>query len=406
MTNKKSMINTLSIRLKDFVQTIGDCKGNVVDIENLNEPLRRFSISPDQSIVLRGRKILEEYNIILDDYSKELRKKHINRRDIEKCIQNTITEIVYQEKSIDTAIKDLNKTFNSQSTPYTVFYPVYNLENLEEVISFGQLKFASKIGDLNPLMTHSIISESIESFSNPQFVCITVNAFEHNSAEDKGRDEIERSLYVLNFCNHAVLRQKTKPVTLVQDSFTDSSVCFTLNEQNSEFKGKIQFPYSPFPILSLLKTNRILVSKIDKLIQKNNRNDIEERLVSAMQWVGRSLIVQLKGDAFLFNAIALESLIMEESPEFELGYRLKIRIAHLVGKDTSQRMEIIEQVSRLYGIRSKIVHRGKYEVTDIDVQQIQRLATICILRILLEDPFSSMTKHKEIVDWFNEQLLK
>jgi len=79
--------------------------------------------------------------------------------------------------------------------------------------------------------------------------------------------------------------------------------------------------------------------------------------------------------------------------------------ALLAGDTPEKRAEIKKEVRDLYGIRSKIVHSGHYEVTDADVGKIRELTIICIMRILTEKPFTSMTEEREIDNWFDQAML-
>jgi len=105
-------------------------------------------------------------------------------------------------------------------------------------------------------------------------------------------------------------------------------------------------------------------------------------------------------------AIALESLILIENDREELTYRLRTRIAHLLGGENySKRGKIAKQVRDLYTIRSRIVHSDKYQVTDADLNLIRYITKASILRILNDEPFSSMTSIQQLVEWFDKKIL-
>ncbi|WP_332636404.1 hypothetical protein [Acetomicrobium sp.] len=129
--------------------------------------------------------------------------------------------------------------------------------------------------------------------------------------------------------------------------------------------------------------------------------------MASVQWAGRAVVElqQRPEEAFLHYAIALETIILGRRQHDELAYRLSMHTALLAGDTPEKRAEIKKEVRDLYGIRSKIVHSGHYEVTDADVGKIRELTIICIMRILTEKPFTSMTEEREIDNWFDQAML-
>lgn len=63
-------------------------------------------------------------------------------------------------------------------------------------------------------------------------------------------------------------------------------------------------------------------------------------------------------DGFIDCIIALENLFLKNTSQ-ELGYKLRIRIAHLLGKNIEDRKELFEFMKEAYSLRSMIVHGEK-----------------------------------------------
>jgi hypothetical protein len=88
-------------------------------------------------------------------------------------------------------------------------------------------------------------------------------------------------------------------------------------------------------------------------------------LLTAAQWIGRATVERRREEAFLLYAIALETMLLPTQAQ-ELGYRLRLRAAHVLGKTVAARKRIAADLAALYTVRSKIVHAGWYQVTDED----------------------------------------
>lgn len=107
----------------------------------------------------------------------------------------------------------------------------------------------------------------------------------------------------------------------------------------------------------------------------------------------------------LLYTIALESLILSDGNAAELTYRLRVRVAHLLGQDTTSRREVFGLVKRLYEVRSKIVHTGRYQVTDADVSLVRQVTKAALIRICTGDEFQAMTDPTHLAQWFDDRIL-
>lgn len=71
-------------------------------------------------------------------------------------------------------------------------------------------------------------------------------------------------------------------------------------------------------------------SRISEMLARQKLEPAQERLLTAIQWAGRAQADARTEEAFLLYAISLESLILGSQSSGELGYRLALRVAHLV----------------------------------------------------------------------------
>lgn len=138
----------------------------------------------------------------------------------------------------------------------------------------------------------------------------------------------------------------------------------------------------------------------------STRNKLTERVISSLKWAGRATVERRSEQKFLLYAIALESLVLAEGDSVELAFRLRVRVAHLLGRDEEVRKQIFEDVRKPYKIRSNIVHNGHYDVGKDDLEKIRRYAKESIRRILTVSPFTEMSKLEELKDWFEARTLE
>jgi hypothetical protein len=104
--------------------------------------------------------------------------------------------------------------------------------------------------------------------------------------------------------------------------------------------------------------------------------------------------------------IALESFVLagKEATQ-ELTYRLRVRVAHLLGSTAEQRQNVFKKMAELYGIRSSIVHNGYYQVTDADHQLLREFTKVALIRAMTLEELKGLTSGDELRDWFTHKVL-
>ncbi len=125
------------------------------------------------------------------------------------------------------------------------------------------------------------------------------------------------------------------------------------------------------------------VDRVEELLLKSQRTQVENIILDSIRWAGRASVAETLEESFLLFAISLECVVLPKSGP-ELMFRLSQRIAKVLGKTLDERMEIAKRTKKLYGIRSKIVHDGHYEVTEGQRDEMRMYAKNTVLKLLLE----------------------
>jgi hypothetical protein len=152
-------------------------------------------------------------------------------------------------------------------------------------------------------------------------------------------------------------------------------------------------------------THLLELQKVSGWLEQLRPTDLQDRILSALQWAGRAAVEQRREEAFLLYAIALEGLLLGGKSHVELTERLSVRGAHLLSGDRKARGNVYGDLKVLYGIRSKIVHSGSLEVTDDELDRIAAVARGALVTVLHLPPLAGMTAESQLEDWFKGQLL-
>jgi hypothetical protein len=88
-----------------------------------------------------------------------------------------------------------------------------------------------------------------------------------------------------------------------------------------------------------------------------SQNEFQEILLDALLHYSRSLLKSDIAERLLYVVTALESLFIKD-PKENIVQNLRERMAALAGPSKSERLKLLETVSRVYELRSAFIHRG------------------------------------------------
>ena len=361
----------------------------------------------------------------------------ISREAIDKKLKDTILIVldinglhrgVAFENRIKQGIYDLRKYIaNSSLTTWKVYLRLSGVEPTFDPSAFGGIEFVVfdnfQFAKFREEISQSNLSEEqkrdrirlIEEFSDEKLAekpvaIVEVQAIDIEAARNRAIKRLRATVDVINFYSDILYPPKTAFVQVFGNSemMVESLPVVMPGENPRLFLGTRRTgPISVFAMRKLIhERGRTIGSlRISELLAKKQLSPVEERVISAMQWAGRASIDERNEESFLLYAIALESLVMEKGGESELGYRLKTRVAHLLGDSLEDRKRIRKNVSDLYTIRSAIVHKGLFEVSDTDLSLIRSITKGAIAKVLTEVPFINMNSDDEYFEWFDNRIM-
>jgi len=355
-----------------------------------------------------------------------LRALDINHKRPDKPFEDRLSE----------DIKELKSKLQVPPTLWTVHMRIEGLASEGLPYQFGKVEFwaadehnLEKLKDKYVAIVDSMtvppktkeylktdFEDSIKKyFQGFPIASVKVSACDGEAACSAARRELRLTMDVINFYSEILISRPGLGAQLyfVGELQPTSELLLAYETQRPShcqlFRriGRI----GPFALLSLKDiepsgAEKVGFYRINEILAKDDRSEIEERILASVQWAGRAAVElqQRPEEAFLHYAIALETIMLGTQKSKEIGRKLRMRTALLAEDTPEKRAEIKKEIKDLYSIRSKIVHSGHYEVTDADVEKIRLLAIICIMRILTEKPFTSMTEEQEIDNWFNQAM--
>lgn len=252
-------------------------------------------------------------------------------------------------------------------------------------------------------------------------VCrIYVNATDGAAAVRIAESDLDTILGVLNFFAPSLPNKTGIPTvtvtgkvpthqTLNRKALAEKIAFTEAPKPNFRGHGTFYGNVSRFDIRSLERSpeTQKLFNKASSFLKGEGEKAFRERILIAMKWAGKGEAAENNEDAFLFFALALESLILGGKNKDELRYRFALRLAHLLGSTRVEKSKIRDFTKKnLYDVRSVLVHTGKAPIPDSDLNMVKRIATESIYKLTNDERFADVVTDDALENWFEGVLMK
>ena len=356
----------------------------------------------------------------------------LSLKTVEKAFQEALlkalclnTSSIPEDARISGILEDLKKKITAKRITYRCYIPICGINEGGLPLSIGQIEFIvfddllvnnfQEIVAKHPIQKEAkweTLKNNIDTnFYKKVFSVVTVEAKDYESAQVIAIKKTRKILDILNFFSALVPYNPDAWAYLSGDSEARWFETIILNEDDAISFNIVRKRIGALQKLEILRIiesdakNNIGFSHIVNLLKKNNLNKFEQALITAIQWAGRAIIANRREEAFLLYAIALESIVLVDNENAELSYRLRVRIAHLITSNPKNRKEVVNTVRELYNLRSKIVHDGKYEITNLELDSMKSISIRCIQRLCVDPLFQNMTSPEDFSNWLEDQIL-
>ena len=338
---------------------------------------------------------------LVDDFAKT---GDLSRRSVERYLQDSLLHSLdirrKREKPFDERVKEalgeLRRRLESPLLSYRSFVSVHGFAPKDLPFSFGGIRFVrfgrshqrqllKPIGTgtkFKALRRHVSDLKDSELWGNPCAV-VEVKARDFDSAMVRARVATRAAVDSVNFF-HDRIRYNHGWLYLPAEGARAHEIAAIVSSEGQVLLSHAKVgPLDTFSLENLRENPRILrqllaLSALSRIAIPKTAGEV---LLTSFRWAGRASVEPKREQSFLLFAIALEAAALPVHNQ-EITYRLSLRVARLLGRSREQRAEVTKSVADLYGVRSKIVHSGSYEVTDEDLGRLRWLTKAVLLRLL------------------------
>jgi len=358
--------------------------------------------------------LLEGYSVIIEKlidriYDNILQsEKNYDRNYLRKKIDDFVINLFFLKENnktpkIDEYFKELKKELRIIHSFFCAVF-IQNLKISKE-FKIGAVTFypySEKIysdvfsdkGVKKPFPTKKDIKDKIRVYC---FATCSVNCGTSQRAMELSEDMVETVLNVIRiFMPRGGFGIQG---TLTSLEFSESSV-YNLDEQvmttSIQNKSVERYIDSTFSREEIDK-NTIILKNIDTILLKeeNQRSDMENKLIQAINWYGE--IIKFPHDRkinLIKSCICFEVILIQD--EKVKKHNISDRIAFLINDNKEKRIEISELINKIYNIRNRLIHDGKAKFKELDYNVF-----IHFLRITIFKVAERINKYSCSFDWKN-----
>ena len=343
-----------------------------------------------------------------------------SRKELEKRIHSGAIHLFNIERSeikaqatayVDQLLQQLE---NATPTNWEIYLPVDNLTVNQEIIigrtlvkmfdetteqlildSFAKASQQNTSPPEVKAETEKLIHDQlVQNYTGRAVIRVETTAVDNARAVESAIELAETALNVLRFYSRGAIEYDARAyrmqVGLKGAIFSDKlwAVAFAREtlERNMHFQSTGYLHPLELSQKELSHMENDSFRTLHEILMKEpvQRTAFEKLIINSVNLFGSAMNNPDTVAAFVYTVVALESILLKKGEPMKT--LLAERIALLLGQDFNERMFYFEQASRLYQIRSDIVHRGFGDVTESDLFLLSIIAYRIFVRLIADSP--------------------
>lgn len=368
--------------------------------------------APRPTYTITGNETIKKYNDLFNGLYKNIVG---NKRMTFKVFKDNTQNFIFENRFNETEIKK----FVEEKKEYTTndIYKIYGLEMEQNTVSYGKYTFvkkeyittflndATKLKDtkFNELELKMLRADSAENQLNFVYIVTQYNTIDNLYSAQLMREELPKIVYALRFMS-----------------------CIKWNRAYIDSIPFVSYKMSHFQYIGDRMTSGHDFVRKDKAIPIDNewfnddtkghnrlwnlldfeapRNELEERIMKSIEWVGKAYGEEDEGVALLEISFAFETLLKNDEKAIinpSIVASLSESYAFINGKNVEERISLEAEFKKFYGERSGMVHGGKDKLTNASINPYEMI-TKTIRNVLINPKFCNCKNMAELTSLFKK----
>ncbi|BBM22200.1 hypothetical protein GA516_10365 [Lactobacillus pentosus] len=245
------------------------------------------------------------------------------------------------------------------------------------------------------------MSPTLTRFKDIKFMVLVINQVGANNAITRSK-ALEHAESVVAMLNEQVLGYKCKIVDFngIEEAPEDESEVNLFNSflQISKHESTFSTVLDWGACFMRLSTNVQLVKENFNLILVPG-NDMQRRIKSAMQWLGKASVDPVLSRKFLQAMIAIEALLEDKGNGSTIVDQISTAVCFILKENVEDRLTLKKTIKSMYNLRSRIVHDGAEQVTWEEFNLLYTINNQIIQALLTQDELKKITNISDLQEW-------
>lgn len=146
-----------------------------------------------------------------------------------------------------------------------------------------------------------------------------------------------------------------------------------------------------------------------KLITPKSKTEIEKRIISSIEWIGKAIIDKDSSKSLVQFVFAIEGMLQYNSGSFitpSIVSQMSEWLAFIIHDDLIERKRIAKTFKNIYQKRSAVAHGSSNEILKGDLETAKILAKLMVQSFLTIEPYSKMKTMEELSNYITELKFK
>jgi hypothetical protein len=356
---------------------------------------------------------------------QELKKdKDVDKKFSNTYLENAIKELIIEllpvnPKNIISQVRtkstQLLSVLSQSEVDWIIMNPIENLKLDVKFLDVGPVRFSKSSRNFEKrVLLHQgkqmrkfLQEKVLPSYRNTVIAFAHVTAVDEERARELGTHAINEAIDILRFYR---LNSNFRNVDLSRNNIgiagqlhqgTSITLCLK-GSKNARIVPHFEkigflFPYQ-IDATGLHAIRKDCFDILDHILKKGtNQTEFEKRILSGVSFCALSTEDEAITNSFVNSIVSLEAILLS-GKETKAG-NLAERVALIVGKNSSQRNWLFDQVIALYKIRSEIVHSGCTDVPLSSLRLLQLINYTCIIKLLKLSRKKKFSTVSDLIDW-------
>lgn len=318
------------------------------------------------SIVIYGEDI-KKFNDLYENLYKTLKvdKKQVSLEQFQKD-----TRDLFFFRPSESELKKIIEDKYKESEDFYYIAPIYGIACRDDILDFGKISFVSSnyIGEFTNNITNIKNKDLLlRNFNNVDkkehslYFVRKYKCYDANFTKERFSIDLDEIINVLRF----LYMYKTDRSYIDRVKNNSNSVFYSAISKTQVTSNSSVINLNDIPII-MDKTwfNHKYSNKIMNIMCKDNKNDLEQRIVQSLIWCGRSIEEYYLDLSCAEVAFAFESIFKSDKTRLitqSIQDQIAESTALILNNSYDEIIRQIRDLKEFYGLRSAIAHGGKQE---------------------------------------------